>query len=67
MKYNGPPGLWPLGMESEDLFFGNGRGFYFPKLNMSWMQDTEDMGIASLVNILGGSTCDTVSFFQHPC
>jgi hypothetical protein len=30
------------------------------------MINTEDMGITSLVNILGGNTCDTVSFFQHP-
>ena len=34
MKYNGPPGLWPFGIES-----GNGRDLYFSKLNMSWMQE----------------------------
>jgi hypothetical protein len=56
MKYNGPPGLWPLGIESGDLFFGNGRGFYFPSKTYAEckkMVNTEDMGIASLVNILG--------------
>ena len=70
MKYKGPHGLWPLGIESGDPFSETAEVFYFPKLNMSWMQkmlNTEDMGITSLVNMLGGSTCDTVSFFQHPC
>jgi hypothetical protein len=61
MKYNSPPGMWALGIESGDPFS-----------ETAWteckkMLNTEDMGITSLVNILGGSTCDTLSFFQHPC
>jgi len=27
MKYNGPPGLWPLGMESGDLFLETAEVF----------------------------------------
>jgi hypothetical protein len=33
-------------------------GFFVHMTQITWL--------ASLVNILGGSTCDTVSFFQHP-
>ena len=35
MKYNGPPGLWPLGIESADPFSETAEVFYFPKVNMS--------------------------------
>jgi hypothetical protein len=35
MKYNGPPGLWSLAIESGDPFSETVEVFYFPKLNMS--------------------------------
>ena len=56
MKYNGPPGLWPLGIESGYLFSETAEVFTSPSKTYAEckkMVNTEDMGIASLVNILG--------------